>query len=112
MDAEGDHGGAARLISEAVNLTDRISNSYQRARALASVAVTLRTMTENTTPVQQQPHRSSPALVRSRSLFAEALVIGIWSAILPDLALVDPSAVSALADELEVRSKRNAPGRP
>ncbi len=113
VDADGDHDRAARLVSEAEALTDQISNHYQRAKALAGVAVALRTITENTTGVREhQARKSSHALVRSRALFAEALVIGPWSAIVSDLALVDASAVSALADELEVRSKLAARADP
>lgn len=107
-----DHDRAAQLVNEAEALTAEISNPHQQAEALARVAVTLRRLAENTTPEQEQLHRSSPALVRSRSLFAEALAIGSWSEIFYDLAQVDPAAFSALADELEVRWKLDAPGGP
>jgi hypothetical protein len=51
-------------------------------------------------------------LARARHLLGEALVTGSWTDVASSLARLDPPAVSALADELQVRWKLNGPADP
>lgn len=51
-------------------------------------------------------------MVRARRLLAEALVTTSWTEVVVGLARVDPLAVSALADELQVRWGLDFPGAP
>jgi len=108
----GDHDRAARLATEAEALTAQITDPYQRTRALAGLAMTLVWEIENTSSVREHARRRSMVLIRVRCLLAEALVTGSWTQVVVSLARVDPLAVSALADELQVRWKLNSPTDP
>jgi hypothetical protein len=98
-----DHDKAEALIAQ-------ISDPNRRALALARLAVTLVETSQETPPARTHAHSSSPVLVRARRLLAEALVTSSWTEVVASLARVDPLAVSALADELQVRWKLDSPG--
>jgi hypothetical protein len=80
--------------------------------ALARLATALVETSQETPPAREHAHSSSPVMVRARRLLAEALVASSWTEVVVGLARVDPLAVSALADELQVRWGLDSPGGP
>ncbi len=96
----------------AVALIAQIGNPGARAMALSKVAMAISGATEKTSPVCVYPPGRAPMLVRARHLLGEALATGSWTEVASSLALLDPPAVSALADELQLRWKLNGPASP
>lgn len=107
--AGGDHDQAARLAADAETLASQITSLDQRAAALVRLARTLLDISKELHPAGEPAHSGSPVLVRVRSLIAEALVTGSWTAAVSGLARVDPLAVRVLADDLETRWGFNSP---
>jgi hypothetical protein len=84
--AAGDLDRARELAAGAERIARSITDPDKQAQALAGVA------------------SSAAELVRARSCIAGALAAGRWTIPLQALALVDPAAMSAFADELTVPS--------
>jgi hypothetical protein len=97
-------------LNRAEVLIAQISKPGARARALSRVALTIaRHQHETTLPVREPLSGGSPISVRARRLLGEALVTGSWADVAFSLAHLDPPAVSALADKLQVHWKLNGP---
>ena len=97
-------------LNRAEVLIAQISKPGARARALSRVALTIaRHQHEKTLPVREPLPGGSPMSVRARRLLGEALVTGSWADVAFSLARLDPPAVIALADKLQVRWKLNGP---
>jgi hypothetical protein len=103
--AGGDPNRAEALIAQ-------IIDPNRRALALTQLAQKLVETSQETPPAAEHAHSSSPVMARARRLLAEALVTSSWTEIVVGLARVDPPAVSALADELQVRWGLDSPGGP
>jgi len=105
--ASGDH-------NRAETLTARITNPDSRVWALAQLGWIFMKTSKEISPVPE--HRTPPQqfalTVRARHLLAAALVTGSWTQIVPGLARVDPLAISALADEVQVRWGLDSPDGP
>ncbi|MGH3852695.1 MAG: trypsin-like peptidase domain-containing protein [Pseudonocardiaceae bacterium] len=99
-------------LDRAVALIAQIGNPGTRARALSRLAVAIAKASKKISPVREHPHGRSPMVVRARHLLGEALATGSWTDVASSLACLDPPAVSALADELQVRWKLNGPADP
>jgi hypothetical protein len=84
--AAADLDRARELAAGAERIARSITDPDKQAQALAGVA------------------SSAAELVRARSCIAGALAAGRWTIPLQALALVDPAAMSAFADELTVPS--------
>ncbi len=106
----GDHNRAARLASKAEALAEQLADPRLRAQALAQLAGTLVETSEKTSPAPGHASSRSPLMVRARHLLAAALVTGSWTEVIASLARMDPLAVTALADELQVRWEPNPHG--
>lgn len=103
MSTIGDSERATRLITQAETATALITNVEQRTKALSRIAMALMGAIGGTSMAQEANSGSSTVLHRARSFLAEALVNGSWINVVTALAHVDPAAVGALADELQVR---------
>ena len=80
-----------------------ITSTDQRARALSQLAMTLMGTIGNTSSTREAARCGSPVLNPVRRLLAEALVIGSWVNVIVSLAHVEPTAISRLASDLQVR---------
>jgi hypothetical protein len=101
--ATGAHERAARLASEAEALTQQITHPDLRAQALTRLATMLVEMSNETSSVAENTCGGSPLMIRARHLIAAALVTVSWIQIVSSLAVVAPSVVSAVADEVLAR---------
>jgi len=109
--AGGDHDRAARLADDAEALTAQITIPDQRAQALTQLAeILLETGKEPSPAPENAPRSSSPLRIGARRLLAAALVAGSWTLVVASLARIDPLAVIALADEVQVRWGLNSQG--
>lgn len=82
--------------------TARITDPHRRADALACLAATL---------VDTNVHTPrDPVPARARRLLAEALATGSWITVVSELGRIDPPAVRALVNELQLRWNQNDPG--
>ncbi|MGH3721061.1 MAG: hypothetical protein ACRDRI_19880 [Pseudonocardiaceae bacterium] len=95
-------------LEQAEALIAQIADPGIRARALGRLAMA----TARTPLVQEHPHGGSPTVVRARHLLGKALATGSWTDVASRLAYLAPPAVSALADELQVRWNLNGPADP
>ncbi|MCA1677198.1 MAG: hypothetical protein LC799_35145, partial [Actinobacteria bacterium] len=97
----GDHERAARLAGEAEALTAQITNPDPQA--LAQLAETLLKTGKEISSDPENARSSSPLMIGARRLLAAALVAGSWAPVVASMARVDLLALTALADEVQVR---------
>ncbi|MGH3941863.1 MAG: hypothetical protein ACRDTG_25210 [Pseudonocardiaceae bacterium] len=101
--ADGDHDRAVRLADETEALTGHINDPDERAEALGRIARILMEASKEASPTPERADSSLSLIVRARHLLAAALVTGSWTRVVGSLAHVAPSAITALADAVQVR---------
>jgi hypothetical protein len=121
--AAGDYDRARELAAAGERAIRSITDPYWQVQALIRVAAAAAAVgdydrAERTARSIADPDAQARALAdvagsssesaRTRSCIARALAVGRWTIPLQALALVDPAALSAFADELAVLS--NSPG--
>jgi hypothetical protein len=94
---------AAGEHERAEALTQQITDLYWRGQALTRLATMLVEMSNEISAVAENACGGSPLMIRARHLIAAALVTVSWIQIVSSLAVVAPSVVSAVADEVLAR---------
>jgi hypothetical protein len=101
----GDYERAEALIGE-------IASPEWLAKALAGFARVIAETDDQRSPIPENAHSNALMMSPARNLLSKAPVVSSWISSVSALARVDPTALSALADELQVRWGLDVPDVP